>query len=757
MVLDSHTKRELEILNPDSSKPPLGRIDVLTPHKIAVVLLVQQYLKVKQSVAENAGSDGKGSLSPHTRRRFCMLLLKLIQFPDMSYKELHNMLTSAKYKIDPIQLEGFEKCMSELNILGIENLLDLFDMQSVMDKLLSEGTSATHVNQFAIVGLYIRRIIAILEKLTFAEMKALYKSISLYYEKGIRALAISGADSNIESQTDLNISDEILDTNMVHRDRNSHSKWSYKQAELFIAQQCLLLENNELRALSPIDLHSKLNEIIQDNPLFSQAYFLSYMNYLRLHDYFSSLDALYRTFDRNPVQNNNTPDQRGFEYSSLNLAIMHASFDHKTEALKSLKECIMLAQEYGDKQCLDLANAWYCILNSENIDPLDKCLPDQNDLGMIELLTLSIQFVVKVAANCGYRPSDLFQMLLKSDKINCRNSLIEYIGSSLAIRSALWTLYGKNEIASICSQLLLKLKKTWIFGDYGNSESVCKVLCSLALWLSEQGEYNLSAVVLHHTKERFPRTPLANNWMLCDNYITITQCVHRCLWQEGMTACCQLYIFDNKLSILQRASIYITKRNVAIARLILDKLLEDQNLDSLTKVRASILLAYSMINPDGISAQTIDILGEASKISKDEYLEYEAAIIDMMFAYILLENGMSQKAFCTIRNCMEVILANGGIYDKAKTYFVFIKCLVASAATIEEKIQNINDSMSIIQTIIKYFKKLENHTKILDVYSYLAHTFHSLNLIPERNKYACKFRQYQNECNIPAEYLNVFF
>lgn len=99
-----------------------------------------------------------------------------------------------------------------------------------------------------------------------------------------------------------NEDESVLDTETVHQGRNLHSKWSAKQADLFVTQQCSLLENNELRALPPIEMQTKLNEIIQDNPLHSQAYFLSYMNYLRMRDYFSAMDALHRSFDRSPMQ-----------------------------------------------------------------------------------------------------------------------------------------------------------------------------------------------------------------------------------------------------------------------------------------------------------------------------------------------------------------------------------------------------------------------------------------------------------------------
>ena len=108
--------------------------------------------------------------------------------------------------------------------------------------------------------------------------------------------------SNDDLEQTTQTAESILDTETVHQDRNPHSKWSLKQAELFVTQQSNLLENNEQRALAPIELQTKLNEIIQDNPLNAPAYFLSYMNQLRLKDFFGAIDALHRSFDISPMQ-----------------------------------------------------------------------------------------------------------------------------------------------------------------------------------------------------------------------------------------------------------------------------------------------------------------------------------------------------------------------------------------------------------------------------------------------------------------------
>lgn len=338
--------------------------DSLTPHKIATVFLVQEYLELKQEAAEQ-----KLDYPPDYRKKFHLLLLKLIQHPDLSYRELHALLSSESYGIHPTQLARFDIIMHGIRIS--ENGMEaLFDLQTMTDKLMSETPSKNGgLSPSGLVGLYLRRVHVTLDKMSFSEVLMLYKNLQKYIERGSRAMFIAPM-SNIEES-------EIGMIKGSYKERASQCKWSIKQSELFVAQQSQLLLNDETQALPPKELQNKLCEIMQDNPLYSQAYFLCYLNSVRLRDYFNAMDALKRSFDRSTLKNltSGPTESKGYQYSSLNLAILHSQFGHKNEALQSLKESIMLAQENGDRVCLDLAQSWLSYLEEGNIL---KIIPIEN-------------------------------------------------------------------------------------------------------------------------------------------------------------------------------------------------------------------------------------------------------------------------------------------------------------------------------------------------------------------------------------------
>lgn len=275
--------------------PPSKNFDNLSPFKICIVILLKEYLRKRpgddNAVAEEEGEEKflipSVGYTPEYRRKFYMTLLKLIQLPDMSYKDLYGLLSSGKHELCDWHLEGFKNVMSVLNKLGIEVL---FKLAKTMDELITEtsstGTNAPCIHQCSVIGLYFRRILVYLEKMSFQELMILHKNISIYYEKGIRSMAIAPA-----TPTNLDDIDETL---------LAKHKWSAKQAELFVAQQSSLLENDEVKALNPKELQKRIDEIVQIyNPLYSKAYFLSYLNNIRIRDLPNCIEALHRSFDRN--------------------------------------------------------------------------------------------------------------------------------------------------------------------------------------------------------------------------------------------------------------------------------------------------------------------------------------------------------------------------------------------------------------------------------------------------------------------------
>lgn len=292
-----------------------------------------------------------------------------------------------------------------------------------------------------------------------------------------------------------------------------------------------------------------------------------------------------------------------------------------------------------------------------------------------------------------------------------------------------------------------------------NGEGVCHSLCCVALWLSLRGEYTLSAVVLQHARERFKRDPLAANWMICDAYVSSIQAMHRGRWNEAIQACCILYTIDPIISLLQRATVHIMRRNLTSARRIVEGLLENEHLEPLNRVRALILLANTMMGSwnDKSSVAAINVLNDASVFARSMYLSYETALIDVYLAYVLLCMSQPGQALKTVRRSMETILSDGGVYDAARTMFLFVRCLVAVQPNPAEQAARLDECDEIIVNFVEQFHKMEAVAKMKDVYIWLAQTNSQLGRVDERNRWSRKFRELERCAPTPVECLNVFF
>lgn len=367
----------------------------------------------------------------------------------------------------------------------------------------------------------------------------------------------------------------------------------------------------------------------------------------------------------------------------------------------------------------------------------------------------------------GVPPSKVFELLMKSEVINFQNNLMDLVANCISQKAAVWQQYGKTELSSLCNQLLLNVTRTTNKESdcIENGEGICLSLCSVALWLSLQGEIVLSAVVIQHTSERFPRDPFCKHWQLAEAYIASRQAIQHCKWSDAARACSQLYLYDASLGILQRASLNIARRQCTSAQRLLQALLRNEELEPIYRVRAQILIVNTFLDINGpepdrrgkFSTELMSTLSEASVYAKEKYLSYEAAIIDLHSAYVLLSIGLHTQALKVIRSCMESVLANGGIYDGARTQFLFVRCLVAAQPTLVAKVAKLKETLPILKECVRTFVKMEIFAKAKDIFIYLATFYNDAGMRKERNKWAYRYRDLEEQFPTSVEYLNVFF
>ncbi|XP_072399918.1 anaphase-promoting complex subunit 5 isoform X1 [Diabrotica undecimpunctata] len=718
--------------------------DLITPHRLTVSILIKGFCLFRDDEKFKEMEDQ--ALMCKYRRDFCVLTLRLIQSPDLPLFDLRKLLTSKKYVIPDSLIESFDQTLATLNEEGIGNLLDIVDsLLKIMDKSDDPLNSNSSIAKTSIAGYYLRRFIVFFEKLTFSEVAKVYEDFQTYYNE------LEKSAKHI--QTDEEPADNWL---------NTKENWSRRQAELFVATQAALLSNDEEKALPPPELQKRIVNILKSNPDLSGAHFLSYLNYLRVDEYCGSVDSLFHCFDRNvdpDVKCYNDEKSKRHRFAALNLAILHYHFGHIEEALAALRESIKVSQEANDNVCLQHALSWLYRLTTVNEDKLIiHCILKSSELKLSYNASLGLQtFGQYECLNTG-KTYAIFETLGRSDMLNCQHNYKDLTSNNYAMKASLWQLYGKNEMCSLWSQLLLYQNMDSLTpskGYYG--EGFCLAVCNIANNLMVEGEYTLGHCVLNFAKSRFPNEPHSIVWKLCENMFHYMMALYHEQFEEAEAAAQKIMVFDKWEGYLRLGEVHFYQRNYVQADTYVETLLNQYENDNTYKfsdryyyVRAKVLkmeIQFATTYPDSISSGIMTVLNNCLIESQASQLDYQSAIIHLHLANCMLHVGMVSQALAVLDKCLIQILAHGGCFDRARALFLYIKCVIADSSRLEDKKRRklLEKCTDTLERCKAEFLRVEAYYRVSDVLILQSQLCHWLNLKNRRNNYAAEFKTLEEE------------
>ncbi|XP_026737731.1 anaphase-promoting complex subunit 5-like [Trichoplusia ni] len=749
-----------------------GNIENITPHKIAVVAFIREYGLLK--IEANRMIDC--TVAPKYRKDFCMLALKLIQCPDMEFKELEALLTDGRYNLLSVHLQNFCVRLQNIYVNGVSALTDC--VTSTIDKLMIESNPCI-MARYSVLGLYLRRILLHLDKLTFVQVVSLYKSFCLYYQRGRPGLMMRSLSkeklNNMEQQgnsTSPVIPEESkplelsMKMNIIDRDNSfEECQWSRKQAELFTAQQANLLQINEKKAMPPRQLQKTIIQIMNDIPEYPDIHFLSFLNCIRTKEFSGAQDSLYNYFDRtifNSSGNNTGTDRnKNFRYAALNRAAMHTHFGHRSVAMEAVREALARAQEAADYACLVGAATWGALAGGRarraalltraprsSPPPAAPTVPPAATPSHPRHTAAAAQLLAQHAAANGAKPAYIFQVIMRGDSINYLHSMTDLTMAGLANTAALWALYGKTEMASIACQLLLDLNTSMSVATGGAGAAAC------AAWRG--------APALAHALASHLRCPRAHQ-------VATRYHAHSALragkWEEADQSIRQLASSDRWESQLLKAEMYYLKGDASEALDSLYDILdycktEDDSLHFVSlRVKAMILMSQVQHSYSNIQSTNIRVLNEALWLAKGYHLHYLAASAEMHLANVQLSMGCAKNALSLVRKALPTIMADGSAYDMARAMLLYTKCRIATAAPCgEARLQVLQSCCEALESVKKNFTKVGAHLRLLQTWYLQAQLYHDIGNHAARNQCAWMYRQLEMQNSVePSNMLLVMY
>lgn len=518
--------------------------------------------------------------------------------------------------------------------------------------------------------------------------------------------------------------------------------WSPRQVELFIAQQVKFLKINESVALDPLSLQNTLKEILRANPDHFDVHYLSYLNCLRVKEYCGALNSIQHYFNRQTFRVTNMDEKsRGYRYTSLNMAILNAFFNHNEEAMSYLKESITVAQQVNDHVCLQHVLMWMYILSKKNKLTMLKCsVTRSKELHLHQITSFSLQAMAQYLVENAETPAIVFEILKKSEIYNYFNGLTDLRMMNNAQKAAIWNMYGYQRISTIHS--LLVLEHDQCNNDVYNIESKCIAMCYVINDLIAHGDYYLAPILINEVAHIFPYTH-SKFWIMAEQYFNYTLALNKEEWPKAELAARQMASVNITESQLQLGKLYLRKADYVGATNMVKHLVEDNDENMvMTRLRAYLIIAKAN------ESAALNILMDAKLIAIKYHLTYMTAIINVEIAIILMKYDFPHKALRLLQETKQHIYCGINVYDKAYIDLQIIKAkmMVNIVEEYEHSREFLHDIYNKLNKVKEKFQIIETVTELREITYIQALIADELDMKQNRNKHAMEFRYL--ECRV---------
>lgn len=723
--------------------------ECITPHKISLLVVILGLC------------DKEAGFSPFKNHRhsLMLILLDMIQATDVGFDELLKKLN----EIDHHLHLASEMVQRLRKIQDCESNLREFLFKKLEDLLNAEGE--TLLSRTSFFGLFVRKMLLFLNKMSFGQILHLITLMEQYMR-----------DSGFSYDNPDNTEPKIENSGS----HQSRMPVSSRQAENFLTNQASLIHSYEQAAETPAKLQDEIRTILEGVPDLAEAYFVQYLNCVRVGEFNKAIDCLYHYFDRKQWEDNAKVSTSGetdetkkerckrFCYAALNLAILHTHFNHRKEALTALQESIRIAQESNDHVCLAHGLRLLYKLNEDGDSHarhiLERFRARAAELKLPYLESLSLLMKAKQMIFEGVPPPRVLKAFDEVNVLNSEKSLLDLAASSHVQQTACFEFYGKSNMAVVYSQfplhhwkMSLKVGVADVLVEKSvgivNSEATIHALCYLASHIFKQGNFTGSMKVLDFAKSIYPKNSKHSKlWQAQKQKICFDQAIIMEDWKGAEEAVNNLRVYEVLEADLQLARLNIKKELYDTAHRDLRKLLEHfeehstsaQEEKSTEELKANIHLAMGELHiATGNYSSSMTHLLKCKTTCDAYHMQSLSAIASLYIAEVQLELNLAEKAHALLNQVMIQILGHGSLLTRCCAKFLLTRCKLVQSQSQASKEARKSVLLSVLPTldeILKEFKQMEAFVKIRQVLFYQAFIYNELDYTGKRNLCAIEFR-----------------
>ncbi|XP_012554943.1 anaphase-promoting complex subunit 5 [Hydra vulgaris] len=713
---------------------------------------------IRLIVTQTSGKSWESpEVSPEHQRKLLLQALKLIRSTQLSWIQFQ---------------QEIQKVMNgDLLAMFLKEVHDLQDIDCLCEtiKSLENLFSTDSIMRSSILGLFLRKNILALKKMSFQKISLFFKSLENYLSidklhKDIcyhssshlhtKACYADSENTNFLKDCSSNFSDN---DKITFDDSFLISK---NKVERFISQQTHFLLSNEIKALSPEKLKDSCTKIQKIYPDISDIHFLNFLNYLRLSETecatkFLQLYFDFKVFEDERKENSEIEKHqmkfKRFRYCALTLGIMHCYYGNYNESLISLEEAVRMAQETNDEKCLQHALFWLKVVEEETnpgkskFSDIKDCFIENKDEGDAFELKLIKKLGVLHCYKEKVYEGKIFPSILisKVSQILCTMpSMMDVAGLAL---SAFICFFGFNMVASSLCQFSLLSSKTNVYSQ--SDENLVLSLCQLANHHFIQGFYSEAKCIIHFASTQIT---LYNRNQKTIEFCTLQIDFQQCIYERKMDSIKEII---KKLSFID---CFESQYMIAVVNILngsfmkafeeINDLLSKFSLKSklpLLKGKVNLLLVELLMASS--SSMALTKLCQLITFSDKYYLTGLKIDAQICLAYWYITKKLYKKANVSLEQMSLQILSNGTCFQKGAFIFLQAQCkLLEDFSTVIESKSQLLDIVSMLDKSLTYFTRANIVAKKRDVLYTLSIVYHHLGYIQDRN-YTAKLYRALNE------------
>lgn len=152
----------------------------ITTHNILVIIMITHYIKDYPKAVHNQIEKSKNATeNSRFHRTFSLLILHLIQCPDLTFEELNNLISCGKYQLPAFFIRTYHLEVHRVINSDLDAIIDMF--KNLDGNLIDHGLPKVHefklVNSGSPIGLFLRRVMLFFDKMLFLQTESVMKEV----------------------------------------------------------------------------------------------------------------------------------------------------------------------------------------------------------------------------------------------------------------------------------------------------------------------------------------------------------------------------------------------------------------------------------------------------------------------------------------------------------------------------------------------------------------------------------------------------